>query len=107
LASTPAPHPENPQSADVFQLHQNTPNPFNAQTLIRFSTDTPTFVTLQILNTRGQNIRSLLSNGYPAGTFSVTWDGRDNTGRPVPSGLYLYRLQADGRMEIKRMMLIR
>jgi photosystem II stability/assembly factor-like uncharacterized protein len=76
-------------------LYQNYPNPFKTSTKIEFSLLKPSFVELQIVNMKGQEIRRLVSRNYVAGKFHATWDGRDNTGSRVAHGQYVCRLKAD------------
>jgi hypothetical protein len=77
-----------------FQLFQNHPNPFNPETVIRFALSEASHVEITIYNTRGQVIRRLLSQNSAAGEHAVKWDGRDQSGRSVSSGVYLYEIQA-------------
>ncbi len=77
-------------------LHQNYPNPFNPSTTFRFELRLPDRVELVVLDLRGRLVRRLLDGERPAGVQEVTWDGRDDAGRPLPSGTYIYRLRAAG-----------
>lgn len=95
------PIPEQPN------LRQNHPNPFNAQTTISYQLPGDAVVELAIYDLRGQQVR-LLGNGSQArGQHSLMWDGRDDSGRPVPSGIYYYRLEAGDRILTKRMTLMK
>ena len=76
------------------QLHQNYPNPFNPTTTISFDLTEKQFVKLEIYNVRGQFVKRLLEKELPAGGYQVNWDGRDEGGNTVSSGLYIYRIQA-------------
>ncbi|RMI17416.1 MAG: T9SS C-terminal target domain-containing protein [Calditrichaeota bacterium] len=80
----------------AFELAQNHPNPFNPTTEIRYALPTASRVTLKIYNLLGQEIRTLVEGHKPAGRYAVTWDGRDNAGAPVASGIYIYRMEATG-----------
>jgi len=91
----------------VFTLFQNTPNPFNPSTVIGFGLASDMPVHLAVYSASGQKVRKLLSGQMSAGKHSVIWDGRDDTGQTVSSGVYLYRLEADGRSETRKMMLMR
>jgi hypothetical protein len=92
----------------TFELHQNYPNPFNPATTIEFSLPTFAPVTLSIYNTLGQEVRTLLENTpYRAGHHRVRWDARDQHGRPVASGIYLYQIQAGSFVQVKKMLLVR
>jgi flagellar hook assembly protein FlgD len=64
-------------------------------------------VRLSVFSAAGQKVRELTTDRMGAGRHSIAWDGRDDSGQPVSSGVYLYRLEAGGRSETKRMMLIR
>jgi hypothetical protein len=71
----------------------NYPNPFNPSTTISYSLPQDGRVELAIYNVKGQRIRTLISEGQVTGTHNITWDGTDDHGQPVGSGVYLYRLQ--------------
>ncbi|UCG52647.1 MAG: T9SS type A sorting domain-containing protein, partial [Candidatus Latescibacterota bacterium] len=89
-------------------LYQNTPNPFNPTTVIRF--DVPndgTRVTLAIYNVSGRLVRSIVDGNVTAGRKSVTWDGTDTSGNPVSSGVYFYRLATGKRTITKKMVLLK
>lgn len=90
-----------------FALHQNFPNPFNPETQIRFELTTAAAVKLEIFNLKGQRIATVLNGQMPAGRHVVNWDGRDWLGRHVASGVYLYRLQAGERVQVRKMTLLR
>jgi photosystem II stability/assembly factor-like uncharacterized protein len=107
LVPTPVEKEEQHRTPVAFELQQNFPNPFNPSTEIAFILPHPCFATLTIYNTLGREVRTLAANGYPAGTFSVTWDGKDRHGCPVPGGTYLYRLVAGDYIQTKKMTLIR
>ncbi len=92
------------QSSDVtivpqtFALHQNSPNPFNMNTTITF--DVPSIengsvpVKMEIFNTRGQLVKTLVDHSKSAGRYTVHWNGSDDYGREVSSGVYFYRFSA-------------
>ena len=92
---------------EEFRLAQNYPNPFNPSTSINFQVPLATDVTLRVFNVLGQEVRTLINGFYAAGQYSVTWNGRDNLENPVPSGMYLYQLEADGFSEIRKMILVK
>ena len=101
-------HPEDAIAAvESFRLYQNYPNPFNPSTKIAFSLPDPCFVTLKVFNAMGQEVRTLTSDGYPAGKFTVSWDGKNSLGQPVADGTYIYRFRAGNRILTKKMALIR
>jgi len=88
-------------------IHGNFPNPFNPETSIQFTLPCAEKVQLVIYNISGQKVRSLISDRMTAGIHSVRWDGRDETGQSVSSGIYLYRLRAGGIEETRSMTLMR
>ena len=90
-----------------FSLSQNYPNPFNPTTRIQFELATAADVTLEVVNLLGQHVRTLYAGRAEAGTSSVTWDALDDSGHPVSSGVYFYRLAASGEVSARKMMLIK
>ena len=90
-----------------FALFQNYPNPFNPETMIRFQIPQADHVTVKIFNTLGAEIRKVVNEQYQAGDYSIIWDGRDNSGKAVSSGTYIYQIQAGQFVDVKRMVLIR
>ena len=94
----------------AYALYQNYPNPFNAETTISYDLPEMAHVRLVIYDLTGQKIRILVHNAHhQPGSYTVIWDGRDEDGRSVASGIYLYRLEAVDRgfVATKRMLLIR
>lgn len=87
----------------VWALEQNSPNPFNPTTTIRFSLPAPGPVELTIYNIQGRKVKSLVSGPREAGYTSVIWDGRSDTGAPVASGIYFYALQSGNFRSMKKM----
>ncbi|MCH9006785.1 choice-of-anchor D domain-containing protein, partial [candidate division KSB1 bacterium] len=77
---------------DEFALLQNYPNPFNPETQIRFQLPEVSQVLIRIFNVTGQKIRNLVDESYPAGSYAATWNGFDDSGHPVASGIYIYQL---------------
>lgn len=90
----------------TFAVMQNYPNPFNPSTLIRYQIPQEMRVTLKIYSMLGEEVRTLVDRQQSAGSYNVQWDGRLNSGVRAPSGVYLYRLQGDGVVETKKMMLL-
>ena len=78
------------------RLEQNYPNPFNPGTIIPFYLPQASHLRLEVFDILGRKIRTLLNGVYPAGEQQVTWDGRDENGRPVCGGIYFYRLTVGG-----------
>jgi len=94
---------ENPQQ---FYLEQNYPNPFNSTTTIRYTVAEPTIILLKIYDILGQELRVLVNEHQSPGQKTVTWDGTDQFGKNVSSGMYLYQLEAKNEVQIRKMMLI-
>jgi len=88
-------------------LAQNTPNPFNPATTLRFALPHNGRVSLTIFDISGRLVRTLVDGRFDAGRHSAVWDGTDDAGRSVASGVYLYRLTADGRTLVRRLALLR
>jgi hypothetical protein len=91
-----------------FELVQNYPNPFNPTTTIGFTVPQKARVELAIYNTLGQKIRILVNETMTAGTHKATWDGRDDFGQPVTSGIYYYKLTAgDKYTDVRKMIFLK
>jgi len=90
-----------------FSLGQNYPNPFNPSTTIRFSLPVDGHVQLHIFDGLGRVVATLLDQQLPAGDHSVQWRGRTDFGLQATSGIYFYRLSADGLYEVRKMTLIK
>ena len=91
----------------VFALQQNAPNPFNTSTIIGYALPRSVDVGLKVYDLRGQEVITLVEGYQEAGQYQVCWDGRDQQGRPVASGIYVYRLQTGEFEAVKRMTLVR
>jgi hypothetical protein len=92
---------------DNMALLQNYPNPFNNSTSIVYQTPELGLVKLTVFNLLGQKVITLVNEEKAAGTYSVEWDGRDDKGRIVSSGIYLYRLESTSFNLTKKMLLIK
>ncbi|HUU45528.1 MAG TPA: T9SS type A sorting domain-containing protein, partial [Acidobacteriota bacterium] len=90
-----------------FGLAQNYPNPFNPSTLISFNLEYAGQVQLEVVNLLGQRVRTLVNGYRPAGVNSEIWDGRDQNGITVSSGIYFYRLAQDGLSQTRKMVLLK
>jgi hypothetical protein len=88
-------------------LAQNEPNPFNPETTIRYTMTVPGNVLINIYDAGGRLVRSLVNGVKEAGSHNVTWNGVDNSGSPVSSGVYFYRLTAGKFSETKKMTLLK
>ena len=92
----------------VTKLFGNYPNPFNPETTISFSVaQTSSFVTIDIYNIKGQKVKALINDKFDAGAHQVVWDGKDNSGKPVSSGIYFYKIKASNYTSTKKMILMK
>ena len=91
----------------AFALRQNYPNPFNPETRITYDIGYETFVKLIVVDILGRHVQTLVAAQQPAGSYTVSWNGRDELGRPASSGLYLYRLHADQTVITRKMTLLK
>ena len=93
---------------EVFALEQNYPNPFNSDTVINFALPQSENIELNVYNVAGQRVATLLEGVRAAGAYAVNWDGQDDDGQALASGVYLYRLQAgEGKVEMRKLLLLR
>ncbi len=92
---------------ETVTLKQNYPNPFNPETTIRYELPADGKVTLKIYNILGQEIRTLVNGEQLAGPNEVVWNGTNDRGSRVSSGLYFYRLQAGKKAETKKLLLVK
>ena len=90
----------------TFSLSQNYPNPFNPETSIRYEVAKTGAVRLSLYALTGQLVQTLVDGERPAGSYSVTWDGRDHAGRDVASGVYLCRMTAGGGYRATRKLVL-
>jgi hypothetical protein len=90
-----------------FALHPNYPNPFNPRTAIPFDLPRGVPVRLVVYDVAGQQVRTLVDRDLPAGHHRAVWDGRDDTGMLMGSGVYLFRLRAESFDRVGRMLLLK
>jgi hypothetical protein len=90
-----------------YSLAQNYPNPFNPATIIGFIVPAREHVNISVFNSLGQKVAAIVNKIYEAGHYSVRWDGRDTSGRPMPSGVYFYTLKAGVKQITKKMILVK
>lgn len=90
-----------------FELSQNYPNPFNPTTRITFDLPSTMYARLSVHNLLGQLVETLIDANLPAGTYQFDWTAHDNHGNALPSGIYFYRLQADGLSLTRKMILLK
>ena len=90
-----------------FSLEQNYPNPFNPETQISYKLANSGYISLNIYDLLGREIKTLVSKDQASGNYTVSWNGRDESGNIVPSGIYLYTLKAGSFTESKKMILMK
>ena len=90
-----------------YGLQQNYPNPFNPSTTIHYILGKPGYTTLKVYNLVGKEIRTLVNAHQTAGEYSVAWDGKDNFGRRVASGVYVVTLESGSFKQARRMTLLK
>ncbi|MFQ5864388.1 MAG: carboxypeptidase regulatory-like domain-containing protein [bacterium] len=91
---------------EKFELFQNYPNPFNPETSIKYQLPKASEVTLKIFNILGQEIRTLVDKQQEAGVYTIKWDGKDNFGRHVASGIYIFQIKAGDKFRKSQRMLL-
>lgn len=91
----------------TFALAQNYPNPFNPTTTFDYAISKQSFVQITVYDLLGREVRTLLSEEKAVGIYNTTWDGTNNAGESVPSGMYLYRMSAGTFTEAKKMLLLK
>ncbi|MCK4385237.1 MAG: T9SS type A sorting domain-containing protein, partial [candidate division Zixibacteria bacterium] len=117
IACSPSTGVEEDQETEVipnFSLTQNYPNPFNPTTQIpftvygsRFMVHSPIHTSLKVYNILGQKVRTLVDEPKRGGSHEVIWDGKDDHGKEVASGIYFYQLKAGDLTETKKMLLLK
>jgi hypothetical protein len=97
-----------------FELSQNYPNPFNPTTTIPFrvwslavGVERPCHTALKVYNILGQLVRTLVDEGKTPGKYEINWDGNDDSGKEVGSGIYFYQLRTRDYTDTKKMVLLR
>ncbi|MCP4633734.1 MAG: T9SS type A sorting domain-containing protein [candidate division Zixibacteria bacterium] len=91
----------------VFRLHQNYPNPFNPVTSIQYDLPVNCHVKLDVINILGQRVRTVIDKNETAGYKSVVWDGKNDSGLRVTSGIYFYKISAGDYNNVKKMTVIK
>ncbi|MEY4070669.1 MAG: hypothetical protein RL721_1283 [Candidatus Eisenbacteria bacterium] len=105
-------NPDDPKSAGtqrlglMFELGQNAPNPFRPQTTIRFSLPTKRSVEMRVFDVAGRSVKTLAQGPMEPGVHTVQWDGTDEEGRRLSSGVYFYRLNAGRDRAMKKMVIV-
>lgn len=92
----------------AVKLHQNYPNPFNPRTAIRFDLPSSSTVFIRIFDANGRLVRTLVNGRkYPPGSREEDWNGENDSGNQVPSGVYFCVLEVDGKTESRKMVMLR
>lgn len=90
-----------------FRVEQNYPNPFNPSTNISFTIGEDNFVTVKIYNLLGEEVRTLVSKELTKGSHLLKWNGIDNDGKAVATGIYLYKVKSGENLSVRKMMLLK
>jgi len=98
---------KNQTSVDEFTLYPNYPNPFNPQTRIRYVLHNDNRTTIEIYNQQGVRVRTLVNEEQRAGEHEMIWDGRDDTGKEMSSGVYICRIRAGDAVQSLSMTLVK
>ena len=88
-------------------LKQNYPNPFGTLTVIPYQIGESAVVTVEVFNLLGQKVATLLNKNHDPGQYTISWDGQDNSGKQVSSGVYVYNLKVNDSYQFKKMLLVR
>jgi len=94
-------------SPQTFALHQNYPNPFNPETSISYDLASEGLVSIKVHDLRGALVKTLVNDVQPSGYKTIKWDGTNDRGQKVSAGLYLYRIDAEGFTDTKKMALLK
>jgi hypothetical protein len=97
----------NQDTPTTFALEQNYPNPFNMETEIVYQIPEDVYVRLTIYNSLGHKIRTLISRSQSVGRYAAHWDGKDESGHEITSGIYIYRLETSKFNDVKKMLLVK
>ncbi len=92
---------------DSYSLHQNFPNPFNPETVIHYYLPLQSHVDISVYNITGQKVVTLVDNQMDTGSHSAVWNGEDDNGESLASGVYLYRMETDGFVKTRKLVLMK
>ncbi len=95
------------KAPDSFSLHQNYPNPFNPETVIHYDLPIHSHVDISVYNIAGQKIATLVDKEMDLGSHSIIWDGKNNKGEGLASGVYFYRMETDRFVQTRKLILMR
>ncbi|HHE39949.1 MAG TPA: T9SS type A sorting domain-containing protein, partial [Candidatus Cloacimonetes bacterium] len=98
---------ENNLIPSITVLKGNSPNPFNPDTKINFSLNQEAFTSIEIYNLKGEKVRNLVNGILPAANHSILWNGKDDRGRSVSSGIYFYRMKTADYSAVKKMIMLK
>ena len=96
-----------PSHPKVFSLSQNYPNPVISGIHIEYALPKATGITLTVYDVTGRTIRTLLAENQEAGYYTVGWDGKDNSGKKVATGIYFYRMETDKFKATRKLTILR
>lgn len=97
-----------PATVNTFALYENYPNPFNNQTAIRFEVPRPEHIEIRIYNAIGEMVRTLVNENKSVGQYQIIWDGCNNKGQILPSGIYFYTMRVAGTTyKVRKMLLVK
>ncbi|NOZ63303.1 MAG: T9SS type A sorting domain-containing protein [Calditrichaeota bacterium] len=107
IVTTNVENSRNSSKIEVFELRQNYPNPFNSTTTIQFLLPSASSVKLFIYDVSGRNLKRLAEGNFSGGLHSLSWNGTNQIGRALPSGVYFYKLITDFGTEARKLLLIK
>lgn len=107
FAGAPVDNNDNDVAPNVAMLNQNYPNPFNPTTTINYNVPKTGNVKLNVYNVKGQLVKTLVNSHQNVGMQNVVWNGDDNTGNRVSSGVYFYKMENAGKTDVKKMVLMK
>jgi len=107
LGTYPLDVKESGETPKEFALNQNYPNPFNPSTTVSFSLPQKEQVRLEVYDILGNLVKTMVNQEMGAGTYQVVWNGIDQNGARVASGVYLYKLQAGTFSTVKKMLMVK
>ena len=107
LVHSPQAVPDSGPIPAIFFLRQNYPNPFNPITHIQFGLSKKTKVKLEVFNMLGQKVKTLINTNLHAGTFDIEWNGKNDAGNLVSSGLYIYKLEVGNSSQSMKMIFLK
>jgi len=105
VSSLAAPEEEIPPMA--AKLMQNFPNPFNPETTLSFALPQASPVTIEVFNIKGQKVKTLIKDSFAPGQHSVVWNGTDDKGLSVSSGVYFYKMSTTNLVSTRKMLLMK